>query len=120
MKSSQDTSYQWRHATNMADKYGNTELAADMSYLPNTNKSVPVIPAKDSIMVPRGHIRFGLFPNDGGTTYLLNTGTGIIRPEGLINESYPETYWCQKSTELNRKIIKEALEQAQIACPAVK
>jgi len=62
-------------------------------------------------------IRLALLPQDGGTTYTLNTFTREVRREGCINEAYPLTYWRQRSIKSNRGMVAKAMKEANLQWP---
>jgi hypothetical protein len=77
----------------------------------------PMLRADDQNMVPGGHVRIGLFPDRGGTTFLLDVAQGTITHEGLVNEGYPRTFWRQKSTDWKRQHCRPLFADAGIAWP---
>jgi hypothetical protein len=77
----------------------------------------PMLRADDQNMVPGGHVRIGLFPDRGGTTFLLDVAQGTITHEGLVNEGYPRTFWRQKSTDWKRQHCQRKFAEAGIPWP---
>jgi hypothetical protein len=84
--------------------------------LPGTEKPGRVMDATGQYL-PGGGIRVALFPEEGGTTFLLNESTGKITLEGLVNEAYPETYWRQQPTASKREQFMQAIAKAGLTWP---
>jgi hypothetical protein len=81
---------------------------------PKVDDAQPVTPSREGPFLPDSTLRVALFPNVGGTTFLVNAATGAVRREGCINESIPLTYWRQKSTEWKRNTLNKALREANL------
>jgi hypothetical protein len=80
--------------------------------LPYEAGPLPVVRASEGISTAEGTIRIALLPEDGGTTYLLDTAANSVRLEGLINEALPITYWKQKPVQEKRETVEKALREA--------
>jgi hypothetical protein len=86
--------------------------------LPGVASPEPVMQVKIWLEGGVSGYRFALFPEDGGTTYLLtDVRAGKVVREGLVNEAYPVTYWRQKSVEQKREMLRKAVAAAGLAWP---
>lgn len=84
--------------------------------LPGVDRPIAVMDASRQFKTT-GRTRVALFPEDGGTTFLLDESTGKLTLEGLVNEAYPETYWRQLPTGSKRKQFMEAISKAGLVWP---
>jgi hypothetical protein len=85
--------------------------------LPKVDDVQPVTSTREGAIPPEGTVRIALFPKAGGTTFLVNTATGDVRLEGCVNESYPLTYWRQKTPQWKRDTLTKALGEANLQYP---
>jgi hypothetical protein len=84
--------------------------------LPKAEGFLPVMVSRVETPVAK-KVRFALFPGQGGTTYLLDTSSGEVTLEGLVEEGYPETYWRQRTVASKREELMNAIAAKNLVWP---
>jgi len=80
--------------------------------LPNPQSPVPAIVLTPEEPIPGQAVIVGSLPDAGGQVYQLDRASGRITAAFGLNESYPATYWLQRTPASKRQLSMELVARA--------